>query len=280
MKLFFGNKELDLAVPAVMGILNLTPDSFYDGGRYSRAEKPLLRVEKMLSEGAAMIDIGAVSTRPGAPEVDEAEELSRLIPVLDKLVKQFPEAIFSVDTFRAAVARAAVGHGAALINDIYGGRFEEAMLETVAALNVPYVLMHMQGTPATMQQNPGYTDVTGELLYFFESRLSRCRELGLRQVMIDPGFGFGKTVEQNYILLSELRQFRFPGHPLLVGLSRKSMICRALGIPPSEALNGTSVLNTIALMNGADILRVHDVREATEAIRLTRRLNLPGNGYL
>ncbi len=278
MKLYCGHRELDLAVPAVMGILNLTPDSFYDGGRYPAQDDRIRRAGRMLEEGASIIDLGAVSTRPGAREVTSEEELERLIPVLDELVKRFPQAIFSVDTFRPAVARAAVGHGATMINDIYGGRFDATMIATVAELGVPYVLMHMQGTPATMQRQPEYADVTSEVYYFFESRLARCREAGVRQVILDPGFGFGKTLEHNYELLGNLTQFRTLGQPLLVGVSRKSMICRVLNVPPGEALNGTTVIQALALAKGADILRVHDVKEAVEAVKLTGMAGARKNG--
>lgn len=260
---------LDLSTPVVMGILNLTGDSFYDGGRYDTQPKRVQQVEKMISEGATIIDIGAVSTRPGAAMVEEADELALLLPFLDLAKKHFPETIFSVDTFRAEVARAVVAHGAGMINDVYGGRFERGMLDAVGKLNVPYVLMHMKGTPATMQQEAVYQDVVAEVAYFFEQQLVKCREHGIQHVILDPGFGFGKTASHNFQLLHRLDAFKTAGHPVLVGLSRKSMIHKVLGINPSEALNGTTVLNTIALLKGADILRVHDVKEAMEAIRLT-----------
>lgn len=253
-----------------MGILNLTPDSFYDGGKFGSQDAQLHHVENMLNEGASIIDIGAVSTRPGAPEVDETEETRRLIPAIIAITSRFPECILSVDTFRPSVARTAVTHGADMINDIYGGRFEEGMLDTVASLHVPYVLMHMKGTPATMQNNPTYSDVVAEVAYFFENQLKQCREKQILQVILDPGFGFGKTVEQNFELLAHLEQLRPSDTPLLVGISRKSLINKHLNIHALEALNGTTVLNTIALMKGANILRVHDVKEAMEAIRLVK----------
>jgi dihydropteroate synthase len=274
-KLFCGTKELDISAPVVMGILNLTPDSFYDGGKFPTLDDQLHQVERMLNDGASIIDIGAVSTRPGASMVDESEELQRLIPSVEATTKHFPEAIISVDTFRPAVARAAVAVGAGMINDIFAGRFAKGMAETVASLNVPFVLMHMKGTPANMQDNPVYTDVVSEVSYFFENQLKHCRESGVRQLIIDPGFGFGKHVEHNFALLSHLSEFKSLGVPLLVGLSRKSLISKHLKINASGALNGTTVLNTIALLKGADILRVHDVKEAVEAIRLVGMLD-PG----
>ena len=226
----------------------------------------------MIREGASIIDMGAVSTRPGAPEVTESEELQRLLPSLKAIAAEFPEIIISIDTFRCNVARAAVEYGAAIINDIYGGRYEQGMIETVASLKVPYIIMHMKGTPSSMQVNPSYSDVVAEVNYFFENRLSLCREKGVTQTILDPGFGFGKTVEQNFTLLSGLDTFKSPGVPILAGLSRKSMISKVLRITPDEALNGTSVLNAIALLKGADILRVHDVKEAMEAVKLFNQL--------
>ena len=271
-KLFFPTRELDLATPVVMGILNLTPDSFFDGGHFLSLGDQLHQVEKMLKDGASIIDVGAVSTRPGANEVDEEEELCRLLPSVKAIMKQFPGCILSADTFRPGVARAAVEHGASMINDIYGGRYGAGMMETVASLKVPYILMHMKGTPSSMQQDPSYSDVVAEVTYFFENQLIQCRQHGIQQVILDPGFGFGKSVEQNFSLLANLVQFKYLHSPVLVGLSRKSMISRFLNIHPSEALNGTTVLNTIALLKGADILRVHDVKEAMEAIRLVSML--------
>lgn len=272
MKLHCGTNELDLKTPVVMGILNLTPDSFHDGGQYGSLAMQLGRAEKMVRDGASIIDLGAVSTRPGAANIEEPEELERLLPVLDAVVREFPGTVVSVDTFRPLVARAAAEHGAGIINDIFGGRFDDRMLDTVAGLGLPYVLMHMRGTPATMQDSPEYGDVVAEVGYFFERMLERCRTAGILQVIIDPGFGFGKTVDHNFALLNRLDTFLEYGTPILAGLSRKSMICRPLGTNPGGALNGTTVLNTIALLKGASILRVHDVREATEAIRLTTLL--------
>ena len=267
-----GTHELDLTAPAVMGILNLTPDSFFDGGRFPDASSQIAQAGKMITEGAAIIDIGAVSTRPGAAEVPEEIEMQRIIPAIQVLTREFPDCIFSVDTFRPRVARAAVENGAGMVNDVYGGRFSPDMFETVAILKVPYVLLHMMGSPQTMQVSPAYSDVFAEVNYFFEQQIARCREKGLNQLILDPGFGFGKDTGHNFTLLSRLGGFREHGFPVLAGLSRKSMINRVLQISPDKAMNATTVLNTIALMNGADILRVHDVKEAIEAIRMVQML--------
>jgi dihydropteroate synthase len=255
-----------------MGILNLTPDSFYDGGRFTGIDRQLVQVEKMLLDGASIIDLGAVSTRPGAEEVCQTGEMERLLPAIRAIRLRFPECILSVDTFRPLVARAMVGYGADMINDIYAGRFEEGMFETIASLDVPYVMMHMKGDPGTMQVNPHYSDVVAEVIYFFEQQTARARMSGVNQVIVDPGFGFGKSDEHNYRLLSALDMFRSLGYPVMAGLSRKSMINRVLKTKPEEALNGTTVLNTIALLKGADILRVHDVKEAVETIKLVSLL--------
>jgi len=262
-------KLLDLSSPVVMGILNITPDSFYDGGKHPTTEKAVFQAERMIREGAAIIDIGAVSTRPDAVEIDEKEEWLRLKAVLPDLRKEFPETIISVDTWRSSVAKEAVACGADIINDISGGQFDQEMFKTIAGLKVAYIMMHTQGTPGTMQQNPHYDDVVNDIFDFFTENLKKLRHLGVTDnIIIDPGFGFGKTVKHNYELLSKISKFKSLGFPVLVGLSRKSMINKILESKPSEALNGTSVLNTIALLNGADILRVHDVKEAVEAIKL------------
>jgi dihydropteroate synthase len=264
-------KKISLATPVVMGILNITPDSFYDGGRFLTLIDQLKQVEKMISEGAVIIDLGAISTRPGAIPVDEEQEMVRLLPSLSAIKGHFSEVVISVDTYRSAVAKAAIDHGAMMINDIYGGRFDEQMFDLVASHNIPYVLMHMQGSPDDMQINPHYEDVVSEVREFFRSRLDLLPS-GSKQVVLDPGFGFGKTVDNNFRLLQQFESFRSFGFPLLAGLSRKSMINRVLQIKPQEALNGTTVLNTIALLKGANILRVHDVKEAIEAIRLVEAL--------
>jgi dihydropteroate synthase len=258
---------LELKNPVVMGILNITPDSFFDGGKYQTQATQLKQTEKMISEGASIIDIGAVSTRPGSAEVSEKEEIKRLLPALKTLKTYFPKTIFSVDTYRSKVAKAAVDHGAGMINDIFGGRFDEKMMKVVARANVPYIIMHMQGVPSDMQINPHYKDVTKEVREFFRQQLGKVPKT-FHQVILDPGFGFGKSVAHNYDLLSAMDSFKEFGCPLMAGMSRKSMINRVLHIHPYEAKNGTTVLNTIALMKGADILRVHDVKEAMEAVAL------------
>jgi dihydropteroate synthase len=263
------NKTLDLSTPVVMGILNLTPDSFYDGGRNEDLSTAVQRAGKMIEEGAAIIDIGAVSTRPNATEVSAEEEWGRLKDVLKELRMQFPGTILSVDTYRASIARHAADFGADMINDISGGQFDELMFETIAELGLPYVMMHIQESPATMQQNPVYNDVVDEISKFFKTRLSQLASLGKNEnIILDPGFGFGKTVGHNYELLRRFSEFKNIGCPLLAGLSRKSMINKVLEIKPEQALNGTTVLNTIALLAGANILRVHDVKEAVQAVKL------------
>ncbi len=260
-------KKISLEKPVVMGILNITPDSFYDGGAYLNLLDQLKQVEKMLSEGAAIIDIGAVSTRPGVIPVSEEEEMARLLPSLTAIRGHFSEIVISVDTYRPAVAEAAIDHGAMMINDIFGGKYNNEMFGLVARNNIPYIMMHMQGTPDNMQINPHYKDVVNEVHEFFRSRLELIPP-GFDQIILDPGFGFGKTIEHNFLLLKHFDSFKSFGYPLLAGISRKSMITRVLQIKPQEALNGTIVLNTIALVQGANILRVHDVMEAVEAIRL------------
>jgi dihydropteroate synthase len=263
-----GGNLMDLSTPVVMGILNVTPDSFFDGGKLRNDDDLILQAKKQLDEGASILDLGAVSTRPQAGTVSEAEELGRLIPAVQKVRAAFPEACISVDTFRASVARRAVEAGANMINDVSGGMLDADMFATVASLGVPYVLMHMQGTPDTMQMNPTYEDVTTEVLEFFIERSHALQVMGVHDVIIDPGFGFGKTLEHNFALLHSLGRFQALGLPILCGFSRKSMINRVLGTSPEQALNGTTVLNTMALERGANILRVHDVKEAVEAIKL------------
>lgn len=259
---------LDLSEPLVMGILNVTPDSFFDGGRYTGRDEALRRVEQMLREGAAIIDLGGMSSRPGARIISEEEELERVLPVVEAVAARFPEAILSVDTIRARVAREAVEAGAHIVNDISAGRFDEDLFATVAKLQVPYVLMHMRGTPRDMQQNPEYEDVVREVLDFLIEKLGALRAAGVKDVIVDPGFGFGKTVQHNYQLLKNLHAFRITGCPVLAGISRKSMICKVLGVSPAEALNGTTALHMVALQQGASILRAHDVAEARQVIRL------------
>ena len=260
---------LDLSRPVVMGILNLTPDSFFDGGKHLGEQAVLHQAEKMLLEGAAILDLGGASSRPGAAEVQEQEELQRVIPAIETILKNFPNTILSVDTWRAGVAREALNAGASIVNDISAGKLDEHLLQTVADFGVPYVLMHMQGTPGTMQQQPHYDDVVTEVLDFFIQKIAQLRGLGLKDIVLDPGFGFGKTVEHNFSLLKNLHVFQnVLDLPVLAGVSRKSMICKPLGIKPAEALNGTTALHVVALQQGARILRVHDVREAVEVIQL------------
>jgi len=273
-----GGRLMDLSVPKVMGILNLTPDSFYqpdwkDPGKLPSDKQVLHHIEQMLAEGADFIDIGAYSSRPKAEHISMEEEMSRLLPAIKSIVKQFPEAVISVDTFRAEIAKAAVNEGARLINDISGGELDNNMFKTVAELNVPYILMHMKGNPQTMLQNAQYEDVFAEVCGYLQEKIRQLTDMGVNDLIIDPGFGFAKTVEHNYTLLARLDQFRILGVPVLAGLSRKSMIYKLLGGNAENALNGTTVANTIALMKGADILRVHDVKPAVEAIRIIERLH-------
>ncbi len=267
-----GGKILDLSQPKVMGILNLTPDSFYDGGDYFTEKEALKRAEQLLTEGAAIIDLGAYSSRPGAEDIMPEEELYRLIPVIKAVVKEFPQAIISVDTFRAEVAKVAVYEGAGIINDISGGGLDGQLFETVARLQVPYILMHMRGNPQTMTKLTDYEDVLKDVLNYFSDRVFALRMLGVKDIIIDPGFGFSKTREQSFKLINELNYLKMLNLPILVGVSRKSLIYKTLDVTPDEALNGTSVLNTVCLLKGANILRVHDVKEAMEAVKLINQL--------
>ncbi|MFV0237449.1 MAG: dihydropteroate synthase [Flavobacteriales bacterium] len=261
-------KLIDLSTPKVMGILNLTPDSFFDGGKYKTEDDFLSQAEKMLKEGATFIDLGGYSSRPGAFHVSEEEEVKRVIPAIKLLIKHFPEILISIDTFRSSVARKAIEEGASLINDISGGELDPYMFQTVSNLQVPYILMHMKGNPQNMQQNPLYENVTLEVNHYFAQKTAQLRQLGVHDIILDVGFGFGKTLEHNYELLKNHNLIGSKSFPTLVGISRKSMIYKALNIMPQEALNGTTVLNTIALQKGASILRVHDVKEAMECIQL------------
>lgn len=261
---------LDLSTPKVMGILNITPDSFYDGGKYTSDKDLLLQVEKMIIEGCDIFDIGAYSSRPGADKVSESEEINRLSIALKILRKAFPNIIISVDTFRSKIAKNVVNDfDVDIINDISAGELDPEMFNTIAEINVPYVIMHMQGTPYNMQDNPQYKNVVEDILFYFSKKLKDLRRAGVNDVIIDPGFGFGKTLNHNYQLLKYLDDFKILELPILVGVSRKSMINKVLNTNPSEALNGTSVLNTFALLGGANILRVHDIKEAKETIKLT-----------
>ncbi len=261
-------RPLTIDKPLVMGIINITPDSFYKGSRVEGTDAVLQQAEQMLKDGATILDIGGQSTRPGSERVSDVEELKRVIDPVSVIHKHFPQAYISIDTYHASVAKEAVAAGACIVNDISAGSIDEAMIETVAAMQVPYVLMHMKGTPQTMQQHTNYDDVTKEVLDFFISKKSELEKSGLSDIIIDPGFGFGKTNLQNFELLRNLPVFKMLNCPLLLGISRKSSIYKTLGISPEEALNGSTVLNTIGLLNGAMILRVHDVKEATEAIKL------------
>jgi dihydropteroate synthase len=267
-----GNKDITLSHKVVMAILNITPDSFYDGGRNMTELSWLKKVEYALNEGAGIIDIGAISTRPGALDVNEKEELARLIPAIKSIIKNHPGCIISVDTYRSAVAEAVISEGALMINDISGGTYDPLIFEVVAKNDIPYIAMHILGTPQDMQVNPSYNDVTKEVLCFLEQQTTEAINAGVKQIIWDPGFGFGKTIEHNYTLMNNLAVFKVSGYPLLIGISRKSMIYRLLNTSPEEALNGTTVLNTIALLNGADILRVHDVKEAVEAVKIVSAL--------
>lgn len=273
MQLKFRTRNLELRTPSVMGILNITPDSFFDGGKYTNENSILIRIEKMISEGADIIDIGACSTRPNAKEVPEDEELTRLIPVIKLVKRKFPDIIISVDTFRSKVAEYSVQEGADMINDVAGGvqnsEFgDNKMFEVVGKLNVPYVLMHTKGTPQTMQKNPHYENVMDEVISYFKEKVRKLESLNVKQIVIDPGFGFGKTTEHNYKLLKHLSKFKEFGFPILAGVSRKAMVNKVLDTKPEDALNGTTAVNTIALMNRANILRVHDVKEAKEAVKI------------
>jgi dihydropteroate synthase len=266
-------KLIDLSSPKVMGILNITPDSFYDGGIHKNETAIFKHVELMLYQGASFIDIGAYSSKPNADFVNEDTELKRILPIVNGVLKEFPDALISIDTFRSKVAKQCIGAGAALINDISAGKLDEYMLQTVANLHVPYIMMHMKGTPQTMQQLTTYDNLTKDILFYFSERIAAARALGIIDIIIDPGFGFAKTIEQNYELLSHLELFKMIEKPILAGISRKSMIYKTLNSTASEALNGTTVLNTIALQKGASILRVHDVKEAIETIKLVESLN-------
>ncbi len=264
---------IDLTHPKVMGVLNITPDSFYDGGKYKDEKAILIQTEKMLNEGATFIDVGAYSSRPGAEAISEDGELNRILPIVEILLEAFPEIILSIDTFRSKVAKNCLEAGAALINDISAGKLDENMLQTIAKYKVPYIMMHMRGTPNTMQKQTDYENLLVDILKYFSERIAQARKLGITDSIVDPGFGFAKTLAQNYELLSKLELFQNLGLPILAGLSRKSMIYKALDTTPKNALNGTTALNMVALMNGANILRVHDVKEALECITLAEGLS-------
>ncbi|WP_372649723.1 dihydropteroate synthase [Draconibacterium sp.] len=267
--LHLGEKEVDLSIPVVAGIVNITPDSFFDGGKMEDETTMLKAVEQMVADGAGIIDVGAVSTRPGSKTVSTKEELARLLPAVKAIHKDFPEVALSVDTFRSWVAVRVIDEvGPIIINDISGGSLDSNMFETVGKLQVPYILSHIKGTPLNMQEDPQYDDLIREVAQYFAERVKKLNKLGVKEVILDPGFGFGKTLDHNYELLNKLDAFKVYQLPVMVGLSRKSMIWKALDAKPETALNGTSVANTLALMGGADILRVHDVKEAVEAVKI------------
>ena len=263
---------IDLSTPRIMGILNVTPDSFYDGGKFRSDTTMLKQVEKMLSEGATFIDIGAYSSRPNADHISEDEELSRSIPVIELLIKEFPDILLSVDTFRSRIASEGIRAGASLINDISGGDIDHDMFETIGRLQVPYILMHMVGTPQNMQQHVNYDDLVKDMIHYFSKKIFKLRQLGVNDLIIDPGFGFSKTLDQNYELLQKMELFSTLRLPILAGLSRKSMLYKLLETDASNALNATTVANSIALSKGAGILRVHDVKEARETIMIFEKM--------
>ena len=259
---------IDLQIPKVMGILNVTPNSFFDGGKYDNQTKILTRVEKMLAEGADFVDIGAYSSKPSAEFVSEGAELERIVPVVKTILQHFPETLISVDTFRSEVAKACVANGAAIINDISAGNLDQKMIKTVAKLKVPYIMMHLRGNPKTMQSLTNYDDIVKEMLLYFSEKIALARSFGLSDIIIDPGFGFAKTTAQNFEVMHKMELLQLTGLPILAGISRKSMIYKTLGNSAAEALNGTTFLNAIALTKGAKILRVHDVKEAVETVKL------------
>ncbi len=262
------NQLISLQKPIVMGILNVTPDSFYEGSRIANDVTILKKASQMLEEGATILDIGGYSTRPNAEDISIEEEINRVVPSINSIKKEFPNSIISIDTFRSKVAREAINAGADLINDVSGGNLDSQMFETVASLKVPYILMHMRGTPQTMQKMTDYENIIAEMITYFQDKITTLKSLGVEEIILDLGFGFAKTIDQNYFLLKNLAVFEQLELPILAGISRKSMIYKRLDIPVSEALNGTTVLNTVAIQNGAKILRVHDVKEAMQTIQL------------
>lgn len=263
---------IDLSSPKVMGILNVTPDSFYDGGHFKDEATMLRHVESILSDGATFIDVGGYSSRPGADDVSENEELQRVIPTIDLLLKHFPDTLISVDTFRSAVAQQSIEAGASIINDISAGKSDDLMLKTVGELGVPYIMMHRRGNPKTMQQQTDYNDLIKDILFYFSERIAKAHQAKINDIIIDPGFGFAKTLEQNYELLNQLNLLQLADKPILAGVSRKSMIYKTLNISAQDALNGTTALHMVALERGASILRAHDVKEAMECVTLFNQL--------
>ncbi|WP_265198762.1 dihydropteroate synthase [Aureitalea sp. L0-47] len=263
---------IDLSTPKVMGIINVTPDSFYDGGKTTQTDEVLRQAETMLKEGAAFLDLGGYSSRPGADDVPESEELHRVIPAIEALIKAYPDALISVDTFRSTVAKSAIEAGACMVNDISGGQLDPEMMQTVAQLQVPYIAMHMRGTPQTMTQFTQYEQVTRDVIHYFSEKIAEANSHGINDVIADPGFGFSKTAVHNFTMLNELELFKKLDVPFLVGISRKSFIYKTLGVSAQEALNGTTALHSISLLKGASILRVHDVKEAVECVSLISEL--------
>ena len=273
MNITCNGKLIDLTTPKIMGILNLTPNSFYDGGQHNNIDAALRQTEKMISEGATFIDVGGASSKPGVEEISTDEELKRVLPVIKKMSQTFPEIFISIDAYRSKVAAQAVEAGAQLVNDISAGNLDKDMLKTVGKLGVPYIAMHMQGAPQTMQNNAEYNDVLIAVRTFFSEKIKAAHAAGINDIILDPGFGFGKTINHNFTLLKHLRSLHITGVPLLIGISRKSMIYKTLGIDVTHALNGTTVLNAVALQQGAHILRVHDVKEARETVQLMEALD-------
>ena len=266
-------KLIDLSDPIIMGILNITPDSFYDGGFYNSEKKIIAQVKKMINDGASIIDIGGYSSRPGAEDISVESELSRVLTVIKAIKHKFPETLISIDTFRSEVAKKAVKAGADIINDISGGSLDKKMFNTVSELNVPYIIMHMKGNPRNMIKKTKYEDVLKEIIRYFSKKIHLATKAGIKDIIIDPGFGFAKTVEQNFNILNNLDYLKYLDKPILIGVSRKSMIYKTLEVTPKDALNGSTVLHTISLLKGAKIIRTHDVKEANEAIKLVSQLN-------
>ena len=264
---------IDLSIPKVMGILNITPNSFFDGGKFKNETEILSQVRKMLNDGATFIDIGGYSSKPKAEYVSEKDEMLRIVPVINLIQKHFPKTVISIDTFRSEVARICIENGAAIINDISAGSVDEKMMETVAKYNVPYILMHKRGTPETMQTMTNYKNIVKEILFYFSEKVAAARSFGINDLILDPGFGFAKTLDQNYEILQKLELFNMLELPLLIGVSRKSMIYNLFKCTPEEALNGTTIINSIALNKGTKILRVHDVKEAMECVTIFNKIN-------
>ena len=261
---------LNVSEPQIMGILNVTPDSFYDGGRYADESAIINQVERMLTEGASIIDIGGYSSRPGAKHISEKEELERVIPIVETIHSEFPDAILSVDTFRSSIVAKAIESGASIINDISGGELDNKMFEIIAHYNVPYILMHMKGNPQTMKNESSYKNMMEEIILYFSKKINALRKMGVNDIIIDPGFGFSKTLEQNYELLHKLNEFKLFELPILVGISRKSMVNKILNVKAEDALNGSTALHALAITNGANLLRVHDVKEAIEVLKIVK----------